>query len=117
LIYPLGSTIRISWTFDDDIYDILLRQWIFTSNNVSEEQLAGIFLDDGPYILNSSLPEVFIEKPFTLVLRNIDYHYNGTYKFILARASNLTESAEVVLFISGKSFTIGQPIQPPKLGI
>ena len=65
------------------------------------ETLAKIIHDSDPSIYNISLPGVEIEKPATLVLRNVDLRYNGTYIFTLATAS-LHLTSEVTLFVPGK---------------
>ena len=58
--------------------------------------------DDGvTTIIFSSLPEVEIERPTTLVLRNVDMRYNGTYRFQVITIDSDFKS-DVVVFIAGK---------------
>ena len=129
LTFLPGSTEKIQWTFDDDIslrhrgrVDLSDRSWYFTSSDGSQrERLATIYFDGEPGILNSSLPGVAIEKPATLVLKNIDLRNNGTYRFQLRiyfhffhrrysrrterrkfRHRHINEENEVVVYVAGK---------------
>ena len=65
------------------------------------QRLARIYGDDKPHIYNSSLPEVTVEKPATLILKNVDLRYNGTYLFQLVVLFHYS-SAEILVFIAGK---------------
>ena len=109
LTFLPGSTDKIQWTFDDDISSLRYRNyrtWFFTSSNGSRPQrLAAIYSNGEPKIFNSSLPGVAIEKPATLVLKNIDFKNNGTYRFELRHSfypGRRFTSNEVVVFIAGK---------------
>ena len=116
LTFLPGSTEKIQWTFDDDISlrrrrELFDRSWYFTSSDGSKrEPLATIYFDGEPGILNSSLPGVAIEKPATLVLKNIDLRNNGTYRFQLRnyfswrkfRHRHINEENEVVVYVAGK---------------
>ena len=83
---------------------MFLREWYFTSSDGGQtERLARIYDDDKPRIYNSSLPEVAVEKPATLVLKNVDLRYNGTYQFTLDGWFYYGHSqAEIMVFIAGK---------------
>ena len=114
LTFLTGSTEKIQWTFDDDISlsvkrGRFRRSWYFTSSDGSQRErtIATIYLDREPRIFNSTLPGIAIEKPATLVLKNIDLKNNGTYRFKLVVSSPqskpaVTTSHEVVVFIAGK---------------
>ena len=126
LTFLPGSTEKIQWTFDDDISlrrrgELSVdRSWYFTSSDGSQrERLATIYFDGEPGILNSSLPGVAIEKPATLVLKNIDLRNNGTYRFQLRnyfrftrlwysrrterhKFRHINEENEVVVYVAGK---------------
>ena len=54
-------------------------------------------------ILNSSLPDIQVIKPATLVLKNVDLRYNGTYQFTVVGIGNGSKSY-VNLFVVGKLF-------------
>ena len=75
--------------------------WYFTSSDGGQrERLATIDDDDEPLIYKSSLPEVAVEKPATLILKNVDLRYNGTYLFRLDGFFH--SEAEILVFIAGK---------------
>ena len=85
---------------------VFYRFWRYfgTSGDSSQvEQLAEILLDGAPQVYNSSLSGVYIEKPATLVLEDVDLSYNGTYQFqLLILTSGRVETSKVVVFIAGK---------------
>ena len=96
-----GSTAKIQWSYDDDISKVIYRVWYFKSSGRSQrELLAFILSDDIPQILNSTIPVVDIEKPATLVLKNVDLSYNGTYFFQLGSPGG--GESEVSVYIAGK---------------
>ena len=104
LTFLPGSTAKIQWAFDDDISRVFYRLWRYfgTSSDSSQvELLVAILSDQAPEVYNSSLSGVSIEKPATLVLKDVDLSYNGTYQFQLL-ASGTVESSKVVVFIAGK---------------
>jgi hypothetical protein len=109
LTFLPGSTAKIQWTFDDDISSLEYRTWFFTSSDGSKpERLAAIYSNREPQIVNSSLPGVAIEKPATLVLKNIDLKNNGTYRFEIRHFFDRFffgrdfAPNEVVVFVAGK---------------
>ena len=96
-----GSTAKIQWSYDDDISKVINRVWYFKSTDGSpREPLAFIVFDGDPQILNSTIPGVDIEKPATLVLKNVDLSYNGTYFFQLVSPGG--GESDVSVFIAGK---------------
>ncbi len=100
-----GSTGKINWSYDADTSLLQLRKWNFKSGDGSRSgQLAVIYKDDEPDQLNTSLlPRFEIEKPATLVLKNVDYTYNGTYTFSLQTKSSFqNERSAVVVYIASK---------------
>ena len=100
LTFIPGSTRKIVWSFTDDINSLSIRSWFFTpSDGGPKVGLARIFGDAGVQILNPSY-EVAVEKPATLVLKNVNLTYNGTYQFLLAIAG----TSDVVVYIAGKFF-------------
>ena len=112
LTFLPGSTAKLEWTYNCSTYChhgplhhfLFSREWYFTSNDGGQtEKLARIYEDEKPQIYNSSLPEVAVEKPATLILRNVDLRYNGTYRFTMYGWFYFRYSrAEILVFIAGK---------------
>ena len=99
LTFTAGSTEKIVWSFTDDITTFSTRTWIFTpSNGQSRVGLAKID-GDGDVQIFTTLFEVAVEKPATLVLKNVNLTYNGTYHFSLIPDAS---PSEVVVYIAGK---------------
>ena len=98
-----GSNANITWSFNDDISTLVTRIWYFTSSDGSfnAERLARISDNEEPRIYESGLSWVTIVKPATLVLKNVNQTYNGTYRFSLTAHTNGDSS--VVVFIASKS--------------
>ena len=104
LTFSPGSTAKLQWTYNCSEYCLVLRRWwYFTSSDGGQiENLATIYGDDEPGIYKSSLPEVAVEKPATLILKNVDLRYNGTYLFTIIDGIFNSEVAEILVFITGK---------------
>ena len=98
-----GSTVNITWSFNDDVSQVLSRAWYFTSSNssINWKLLAGIIDDGKPRIYNSGFSGVSIIKPATLILKNVNQTYDGTYRFVFSAVANFDRS-DVVVFIAGK---------------
>ena len=105
-----GSTAKLQWTYNCSTYCypgsqhqyLYSRTWYFNSIDGGQtESLARIYRDSKPVIFNSSLPEVGVEKPATLILKNVDLRYNGTYQFTLDGWFYYSQ-AEILVFIAGK---------------
>ena len=95
-----GSTAKIKWTFDDKMPDVAFRSWSFTSTDgiFKSRRLATIRGNDSA-IIRVKFPVVEVEKPGTLVLKNVDHRYDGKYRFTLfADADTISE---VVVIITG----------------
>ena len=101
MTFAPGSTGRISWSFDYVIDPVTRRIWTFTpSNDQPRVSLATIDNDDPVKIL-TNLFDFAVEKPATLVLKNVNLTYNGTYQFILSPSVGVASSA-VIVYIAGK---------------
>ena len=79
-----------------------------------EVGLASISRDGDAQIL-TSLYDVAVEKPGTLVLKNVNLTYNGTYRFSLGPGGNYV----VLVYILGKFLIICElePFTPWKIKI
>ena len=99
LIFMSGSTEKLEWSFTDDISGIVARIWTFTpSDGRMKLNLARIF-DDGEVQVVTTSYEVAVEKPATLVLKNINLTYDGTYQFSLSPGAS---PSDVVVYIAVK---------------
>ncbi|CAB3988512.1 B-cell receptor CD22 isoform X1 [Paramuricea clavata] len=96
-----GSDVIIAWTFDDPISTVFVRHWKFRTSN-GTKNLAYIFRNQNTTIVaRSRLPGVEIIKPGMLVLKNVDFRYNGTYRFYLLTPSG-SFTSDVTVFVAGK---------------
>ena len=105
-----GSTAKLMWTVDNSSFlGISQYSWHLSRDEKSNktEQLASVLLGK-INISQSSLPGVAVEKPATLILKNIDLSYNGTYYFLIVSHSLLTgykvRVSRIVVYIAGKLF-------------
>ena len=90
-----GKTEKIQWIFDDPISSLVLRSWSFISSDGSlRERLATISENETTKIV-TKLFDIDIERPATLVLRNINQSYYGMYVFTLAGTTTFTSSVNV----------------------
>ncbi|XP_046858238.1 immunoglobulin superfamily member 10-like isoform X2 [Xenia sp. Carnegie-2017] len=100
-----GETHNITWTFDDDLNDLVSRDWFFTgsSNGSQSTLLATVVLDLSVQNFNEPiLPNYDVFKPSTLQLRNITYSYDGTYEFQLRRKDGIAFISTVRVFVAIK---------------
>ena len=96
-----GSTGRIMWSFDDDIKWYSTRTWTFTPTDGQPlVGLARISGDRAVQLFTTSY-EFAVEKPATLVLKNVNLTYDGTYQFSLSQDAG---ASEVIVYIAGKFF-------------
>ena len=104
LIFAPGATAKIVWSFNDEIQSLSRRTWslIFPDGRLPTVVLA-ILDGDDDHRIQTSLFDVEVEKPATLVLKNVNQTYNGTYQFSLLPSIGAA-SSEVVVFIAGKFF-------------
>ena len=104
-----GENVNITWSFSDDVSKVLARVWYFTSSDDSfvNERLAIILLDGQPQIDLSGLSGVSIVKPATLLLKNVNETYDGTYRFDLSAPGGSGSSSRVVVSIASKLKLLG----------
>ena len=78
-----GSTVNITWSFNDALSDVVYREWRFTSSDgpFVNKRLARIVRDGQPQIEDIGLSSsgVSIIKPATLLLKNVNQTYDGIY--------------------------------------
>ena len=92
---------RIMWSFDDKIADVVSRAWSFESSDGSIiERLATISKDGTLEIIAKRLLGVEILEPATLILKNVNQSFNGTYYFELVTFRTTTSS--ITVFITSK---------------
>ena len=108
-----GSTEKIVWSYDDNIQSFSVRTWLFAPNDRSQFVGLATVTGDGVVQNLTKLIEFVVKKPATLVLKNINATYNGTYRFGLSTATAPT-AASVVVFIAGKFYLClnFQPFKP-----
>ena len=83
------------------LYDVKrfhFRTWIFKPSDGRSQVDVARIIDDGDAEILTSLYDVAVEKPATLVLKNVNLTYNGTYEFSLVAGG----SSSVVIYIAGK---------------
>ena len=93
---------NITWSFDDDPTKVAFRAWYFTSSDGSfiGERLGQIISDGQFQPFPIGLSGVSIKKPATLLLKNVNQTYDGTYRFELA--GPVGGRSEVVVYIASK---------------
>ena len=98
-----GSTVTITWSFKVTLSDVSFREWRFTSSDglFVRKPLASIVRDEAPLVEDSGLSGVSIIKPATLLLKNVNQTYDGTYRFDLSGPGG-GGSARVVVSIASK---------------
>ena len=106
MIFLPGSTVKIDWSYVGDISKVNLRAWYFKTSESSQlGELTAIFLDRDPQPKNTTLiPRFEIEKPATLVLKNVDETYNGIYIFGLRNQYPLQSYLSEVVVIIASTF-------------
>ena len=99
LYFLKGSTARIEWSYTG-ITTLTGRLWTFTSIDMrfNKKLLAYIYEKAKPEIETQEL-DVDVEEPATLVLKNVNSTYNGTYSFEITPGRYFSE---VDVFILGK---------------
>jgi hypothetical protein len=95
---------KIDWSDVGDISKVQLRVWYFNTSESSQlRQLTARYLDRDPQPKNTSLiPRFEIEKPATLVLKNVDQS-SGMYIFFLrTKFPSQLYLSKVVIIIASK---------------
>ena len=99
-----GSSVNITWDFDDEISQVASRSWSFTSSDGLRSGALGVIVfNSQPQIRKNVLPGVDIMKPATLVLNNVDYSFDGTYTFTITAVES--DTSNVIVFIASKFYS------------
>ena len=88
------------WKFNDSLSNPTVRSWSFKRPGSSDNEIIARIIDNGNVQIIATNPVIAIEKPSTLVLKNVSRRHIGKYKFQLM-ALAITDS-EVVVKIAGK---------------
>ena len=93
---------NITWSFNDELTKVGFRVWYFTSSDGSfnGEELGRIVSDGEFQPFPIGLSGVSIKKPATLLLKNVNQTYDGTYRFDLT--APVGGRSEVVVYIASK---------------
>ena len=103
-----GSTGKLEWSLTDDITDFTTRTWTFKPSKSQLRVNVARIIGDGDVELFTTSYEVAVERPATLVLKNVNLTYDGTYQFLLSPGGG---PSEVVVYIAGK-FLIMSKLEP-----
>ena len=93
-----GSTVNITWTFDDDIANVVLTN----SDSSSKRTIAVILSNQDSQEVKNILPQLNAKPPATLVMNNVGQGHNGTYEFKLQVNGGHVHKSNVVVFIASK---------------
>ena len=77
-----------------------VRSWSFKRSAGNGAELLAEIYRSGILTIYTKLYEIDIEEPATLVLKNVNASYNGTYKFIFG--SSKFDESTVDVFIASK---------------
>ncbi|CAB4045079.1 Hypothetical predicted protein, partial [Paramuricea clavata] len=92
--------VKIKWSLDPVLSTNINRSWSFKSRASGKDEILGEVSRTGDITIVTRLYEIDIEKPATLVLKNIDERYSGAYKFTLYPGLPGPSISEVVVFIA-----------------
>ena len=95
-----GDYLQIEWKISGiNISNLLLRQWLI----VPQSYMVAQIVYDGRLEIGTDqiASKVDVIRPSTLVLKNIDRRFNGTYRFFVSDGTNQAESY-VSVFVAGK---------------
>ena len=101
LIFSNGSTAKIKWSLDLSLSSVKIhRFWNFRNSRDGKAVALADITRVGKTDIITKLYTVDVEKPATLVLKNVNGSYNGTYTFYIL-SPRLT-SSQVHVFIAGR---------------
>jgi hypothetical protein len=95
-----GKTAKIKWEIDDPVSALLFRSWSYKSSEGATARSLARILDDGTTDHRTNLFDFAIERPATLVLKNVNQSYNGLYTFSYVSSGSFV--SEVVVSIASK---------------
>ena len=101
LIFSNGSTAKIKWSLDPSLSSVkIYRTWNFRNSRDGKAVALADITRVGKTVILTKLYTVDVEKPATLVLKNVNGSYNGTYIFYILLPRFF--SSEVHVFIAGR---------------
>ncbi len=99
-----GSSMNITWTFDDTPSTVTSRSWYFTSSSgLVQNELIAQIAGFGTQVRKDILPGLDLIEPATLSLSNVSQSHNGTYEFNLRAKNQQPASSHVIVYIASKS--------------
>ena len=105
LIFLPGSSMNITWTFNDSPPTVTSRSWYFTSYSaLVQGELIAQITGVGAGVRKDILPGLDLIEPATLSLSNVNQSYDGTYQFSLGASTQITPIiSRVIVYIASKS--------------
>lgn len=101
MIFSNGSTGKIEWSLSArTVANVRYRSWSFTSSDGDKTELLADVFGDGNVKIVTKLYEIDVDKPATLILKNVNESYNGTYQ--IGVITTAAETSTVVVYIAGK---------------
>ena len=97
LVYAPGEDVRIVWTYSGDFNEITLQRLSFTG---ASTYLVIVRNGKVSRRVSNGLDFQFV-LPFTVILKNINQTYNGTYTMEAGLASGMLPRSPVPVFIAG----------------
>jgi hypothetical protein len=104
-----GKTAKIKWEIDDPVSALLVRSWSYKSSEGATPRSLASIVRDGTTDHRTKSTNLFdfaIERPATLVLKNVNQSYNGLYTFSYfahpAHSTFVSFVSEVVVSIASK---------------
>ena len=100
------SDVSLVWTYDFGVSATIgIKQWFFINTSSSSDVTLLIFLNGGNPKIDPKSPFTNIDatEPATLVLKNVNLHHNGTYRFTVNVVGiSPAPSSDIVVIILGK---------------
>ena len=87
----------VTWS---EYWKCIFCAWSFTSSGGNKTELLAQISGENGDVIDTKLYEVDVIKPATLVLKNVNESYDGTYVFTAITAK--TGISQVTVFIAGK---------------
>ena len=100
------SDVSLVWTYDFGVSATIgIKQWFFINTSSSSDVTLLIFLNGGNPKIDPKSPfkDIDVNKPATLVLKNVNLDHNGTYRFTVTVDGITTPPfSEILVIIQGE---------------